>query len=361
MTGPEPDATARGWGWLAHLRAGGTTPWSEWREAAPAAGATLPGVLQLELLRRVNLVGRPPEPVTDRVLRAIPVGRALVERPLAGLATGYGPPGVDPAGLGDHALLGVAAAALAEGLAAEPTVAEAPLRLPRPWHPAYRLVGDPWLVEQVREGLVQRGRVPGGRRPRHLVVGTDVATMLTHAWTRIVAERPAAPWLAWLESWAHREAVPPRIDLVRASRRAARLVGPERVWIVLDTAQVGRLLRVRRLPPFVDPPAADAVEVVRRTGQPLALLLPPELRRVRLRQLTLRLVGRPGPPLAVPDALDGWVREQAARMAADLRADGYPGSGEAASLTRRALPGAAPTDRGALELAVRLLATKEVG
>jgi hypothetical protein len=42
-----PDAlspgAARAWGWVAHLRAGGTTPWLAWTDAAPATGRVLPG------------------------------------------------------------------------------------------------------------------------------------------------------------------------------------------------------------------------------------------------------------------------------------------------------------------------------
>ncbi len=45
-------------GWVAHLRAGGTTPWLEWTDPGAGdepAGRALPGAQQLELLRRINL------------------------------------------------------------------------------------------------------------------------------------------------------------------------------------------------------------------------------------------------------------------------------------------------------------------
>ena len=60
--------TARAWGWVAHLRAGGTTPWLEWSGEAPATARVVPGAQQLELLRTLNLAGGAPHGLPDRVL-----------------------------------------------------------------------------------------------------------------------------------------------------------------------------------------------------------------------------------------------------------------------------------------------------
>jgi hypothetical protein len=73
VTLPETPAgsagVARAWGWVAHLRTGGTTPWSQWQDPAPPAeqgGRYLPGAQQLELLRRLNLLGPPPAELAGR-------------------------------------------------------------------------------------------------------------------------------------------------------------------------------------------------------------------------------------------------------------------------------------------------------
>lgn len=34
---------SRAWGWVAHLRAGGTTQWSQWQGSAAPGGRVLPG------------------------------------------------------------------------------------------------------------------------------------------------------------------------------------------------------------------------------------------------------------------------------------------------------------------------------
>ena len=49
----------RAWGWVAHLRDGGTTPWQAWKGQGESRGRYLPGAQQLELLRRLNQAGRP--------------------------------------------------------------------------------------------------------------------------------------------------------------------------------------------------------------------------------------------------------------------------------------------------------------
>lgn len=131
-----PTSTARAWGWVAHLREGGTTPWLAWSTDGPAAGAVdgavdeavdgpLPGAQQLELLRRLNLAGPPPATgLADRVLAADATGRGRPDLELVGVAERlpYGFEPVDPATLSDDELLRVAVDLVAQALTQAPYV-----------------------------------------------------------------------------------------------------------------------------------------------------------------------------------------------------------------------------------------------
>ena len=92
---------ARAWGWVAHLRDGGTTPWSSWGTSAGAdeqSGRYLPGAQQLELLRRLNELHLPSPELADRVLGASAPGRGRPDLGLVGVLpeSAFGPPPVDP-------------------------------------------------------------------------------------------------------------------------------------------------------------------------------------------------------------------------------------------------------------------------
>ena len=111
---------ARAWAWIAHLRAGGTTPWRSWSSTdAARRGPYLPGAQQLELLRRLNLAGRPSPTLVERVLAASAPGRGRPDLELVGVDEDrrFGPPAVDPAELPDDELLRVATGLLALDLA----------------------------------------------------------------------------------------------------------------------------------------------------------------------------------------------------------------------------------------------------
>ena len=110
-------------------------------------------------------------------------GRPDLELVGAGPESEFGPAPVDPAGLPAGELVRVAASVLADQLVdAGPVPAD---ESPRPswWRRGYRLVGDPELADDLRGQLVARGRPPGGREPRILVLGADLAAMTAHAWT----------------------------------------------------------------------------------------------------------------------------------------------------------------------------------
>src|SRR6185436_1714237 len=79
----------RAWGWVEHLRRGGTTPWRDWSVQGPARGRVLPGAQQLELLRRVNLA------VASSAAPSAAPSAALVERIVTASAPGRGRPDLE--------------------------------------------------------------------------------------------------------------------------------------------------------------------------------------------------------------------------------------------------------------------------
>ncbi len=348
----------RAWGWVASLREGGTTPWAAWTGEAEARGRVLPGAQQLELLRRLNEAGRPTPALVRRVLEASAPGRGRPDLELVGAVDPgpFGPRPVDPADLPDDELVRVATSVLAEDLAA--TALPDPPRSGRPpWRRRFRLVGDPWLADAARHALGERGRHPGGRGATVLVLGDDLATMLTDAWCSRVLGEGAPPWRDWLDDSVSRDRVPPRVDVLRALRTWSDRVGRDRVRLVLDPAALPRLAGTRRPLPPVAALSADGAELARRTAPVLGLLALPERRARLLREALLpRLVAAGGPPLGVPPGLGGWVHDRAERVRREVLAAGYPVVGDVDRLLPRVREGARePSDAGVLDLAVRLL------
>ena len=369
------------WSWVDHLRSGGTTPWLDWRRdpaghpdrAAVGVGGSgpsfLPGAQQLELLRRINHVGRPSAHLVRRVLEAGIPGRGALDLPLVGVGPlpPYGPRPVDPRGLPDPELVRVAAGLLAEDLAAVDLPEPRPAPVPRARRRRWRLVGDPWLADAARTELRRRGRPEGGRRPRVLVLGTDLATMLGHVWTARALVDPMPAWREWLAVLRRRRRLPARIDLPRVAATWAAHVGAHRVRIVLDPAQLPRLVGVRR--PLPEPPrlSADAVDLASGVGAVLGLLVPSPVRERLLRQVLVpRLADAAGPPPEVPDIHLGWVEERARQMRKELLRHNYAVSGDLDALlpplgsvrpapTRTDAEVGNPGDRGVLTLAMTLL------
>jgi hypothetical protein len=351
----------RAWGWAAALRDGATTPWSEWAGEAEPAGRFLPGVQQLEVLRRLNGLAGPSRPdpaLADRVLRASAAGRGLPDLALTGDddAT-WGPDPVDPVTLPPGELLRVASTLLAEDVAASGLPPEPRRRVPRRLRvPTPRVAGAPWLAGQVRDELDRRGRRPGGRRSPALVLGADVATMTELAWVERCFAGGGPPWPEWLETSVGRRRPPPRADLLRMATAWADGVGAQRVRVVLDHDRLPRLLRTRPLPaPVV--PSADGTDLARRVAVPLALLVPAPERSAHLRRVLLpRLAAHPGPPLRLDPDRRAWAGEVAGRLAPQLVA-AYAVVGEADRLRPPATDdaGHGPDPRRVLDLALRLL------
>ena len=349
----------RAWGWVAHLREGGTTPWRDWSVEGEARGRILPGAQQLELLRRLNLAGDPTPRLAQRVLDASAPGRGRPDLELVGAVErlAFGPPPVDPGNLPDDELIRVATGVLADDLVAAGVPEPRRPRLQWPWHSRYRLVGDPAIARPARDELIARGRPPGGRGAVVLVVGTDLGRMMVDAWTTRSLDEGAPRWRDWLDSIVQRDLVPPRVDLVAAARTWADRVGPGRVRIVLDQSALPGLVGTRRPLPTSPELSADATDLVRRVAGVLGLLVVQERRAALLSEnLRPRLAAMPGPPLVVPPEHGEWLRRRAERMRRTLLRAGYAVHGDPDALLPRDRSGVPdPSDTGVLALAVRLL------
>jgi hypothetical protein len=349
--------------WLAHLRAGGTTPWAAYDVAAPHPdhGEPLPGAQQLEVLRLLNQVGRPSAALTERVLHADLVGRGRGDLGLAGDEhTGerarFGTPPVDPADLPRGELLRVLAGLLAEDVVRAGVPARPAAHRPRFRRVRYRLYGDPWLAVPMRAELTRHGYPPGGGRAVTYLVGRDLGGMLADAWTRRALIDGAAAWELWLRKLRRSDRLPPRADLARQARWWAARVGPENVRIVTDPALVPETLGVDLALPGPPVLAADALDLARRVSPLVGLFAGPGRREeLMLRGLLPRLAGVAGASLGVPERFRPWVERRARLVREELTGGDYAVLGDP-DLVRGAPPaGASPSEPAVLALALRTL------
>jgi len=383
MVVPSPSSALA---WTAHLRAGGTRPWQEFRTSNPApdpaparetapAGpgpGIVPGAQQLELVRRLNLAGRPAAALVDRLLATPAPGRGQPELDLvgAGQDRAYGRRPVDPAQLDARELLRVALAVIADELAAGRLgSAEVPVRpRTRPHLRSFRVGGDPWLAAYARDALAARGRPPGGpglAGPVAILLGRDVPGMISDAWAFRCFHDGVAPWEEWLARAVRRRALPPRADLARNAAWWVRRLGADRVHVALgedgQRRALAELVGVRR--PLPDPPrpSATAAELARRTHPALGVRVPDDgLRRRLLRRALAPRLARvaPGDGPVVPAEHRDWLAARAAALAKKLTAGGYAVLGDAASLLPPAGSGSPDPDTGddaVLDVAIRLL------
>jgi hypothetical protein len=371
---PATPALTRGWGWAAHLREGGTTPWTSWSEpAAPFTTAHLPGAEMLELLRRLNEVG-PSEPDrVDALLRTSPPGRGRRDLPLLGdtETRTYGPLPVDPATLSERELLRAASVQLAEDLLA--TVEEASRPRRRPWARRrkksepdqekfpYRLVGSPWLTLPIREELERQGRLPGGDGYTVYVLGGPLDEVAAGAWRFRTFTNRVNPWHIWIRDAQWRGWLGPRADLPRIARWWASRVGKDRVEIVTDAALLPGLLGVESVPgPW--PISAEGNEVARVIGQVLSVRTDLESQRKllvdrlrpRLEKLEPLLPG--AREVGVPPKSLNWVETQARAQRDALVEAGYALHGDPDRLLPSGTATQGPDECRALALALSLLA-----
>ena len=356
---------AHAWGWVAHLRDGGTTPWSAWSTSASAdeqSGRYLPGAQQLELLRRLNQLRLPSPELADRVLGASAPGRGRPDLGLVGVLeeSAFGPPPVDPSELPADELVRVATALIAEDVVAAGDPLEP--RTPRLLRRRYRILGDPDVTDVVRDALVADGRPPGGRRATVVVTGTDLSSMLVHVWTARALGAGVRPWPERLAAEGRRRRVPGRIDLPSLASAWVPQVGASRVHVVLDDPRrAGRLVGRRRRVAPAPPLSADAVELARRTAPVLGSLVAPE-RRTALMRRRLRpvLAGFPGPDLDIPRRYRPWLVEQTAGLSRRLASGDYAVHGVLpAPAERRGVT--APDEERVLALAMQVLLGPAIG
>ncbi|TIC82722.1 hypothetical protein [Nocardioides sp. GY 10127] len=387
---PPSPGEARAWGWLAHLRDGGTTAWSSWSGTAEPGARVLPGAQHLELVRRLNLqartdvgpTARPDPALVERVLAASPPGRGRPELDLVGVVPdrGWGLAPVDPTLLPRPELVRLASVLLAEDVLAAGGGRDASPVQPPPRRRLARrrpsVAGDPWLVDAARTQVHAAGHRLGHPDAGVLVLGADLATMIADTWTaRAFACRGRLTgWEAWVRQLPERDLLPRGADPVgtahaRTALRAGlagRVSDPDTrgVNVVLDPALLPGLLRVRSLdaPPAVP---ADAVELARRVSATLALRVPQERGRHLMRTVFLgRVAGLPGPPLGVPAELHRWVHRRSQRLRRELADSRYPVHGRPGrlvsgpvALARR--ESAEPDEGGVLATALRLLTGTE--
>lgn len=355
---------ARAWGWVAHLRDGGTTPWSAWGSLAGAdeqSGRFLPGAQQLELLRRLNRIRLPSPELADRVLGASAPGRGRPDLGLVGVLpeSSFGPPPVDPGELPADELVRVAIALIAEDVVAAGDPLER--RTPRLLRRRYRLLGDPEVADAVRDLLVADGRPPGGRRATVVVAGSDLTSMLVHVWTARSLGAGVRPWPEWLAAQTRR-GLPDRIDLATLAAAWVPRVGAGRVHVVLDDPRrVARLVGRRRRVPPARALSADAVELARRTAPVVGTLVAPERRTALMRhRLRPALAGWPGPELGIPRRYRSWLVEHTADLRRRLATGDYAVHGVLAEAVERSGVTAPDEDR-VLTLAMRLLLGPAIG
>ena len=343
--------------WLAHLRAGGTTPWAAYDggEAVAAPVETEVGAQQLEVLRRLNELGRVSPALADRVIQADLSGRGHGLLRLAGdesaTARRFGTPPVDPAGLPYVELIRPLLTLLAEDVARAGAPTAPVARTPRRRAVPYRLAGDPLLAAAARTDLIRHGRPDGGAGTVTHVLARDLPTMLADAWTwRSLTDR-APEWEDWLAMLERTGRLPEELDLVRQARDAG-----EDVRVVLDPALLPGALGIEEVAAPVTL-GADAAELARLVATVVGLHAGDGTPDLMVRGFAPRLAHAPGTPLAVPERSWAWVDAQARLLHAALCAGSYDVLGDPDLVLAPAAPapGRSPQEHAVLDLALRTL------
>lgn len=360
--------------WAAHLRAGGTTPWSAWGSPADVELRDVPVVrpvpdaIHLELVRRINLAAGDDEcPVglVDMVFATAAPGRGLLDVPVPWPADPrrFGTPAHDPAELPAEELVRLSVGVLAHLLPRlpAPPPEELPTRWPAPWRRRFRLHGSPSTVAAVRRSLLSQGHVETDWRPTHVVIARPVEVMMAEYWSDSVRHGGI---LKWSTTWRRAQAagrLPAPIDVATiANDLHGRRREPVHVVVAREpdhaAALVAAVLRTRPVEVRSGGDAARS-DLLRRLNRLTALTHGPG----QVRRLSMTLVGLldestlgqgDSAPVAPPASL-AWAREVAASTAGDLRTAGYAVHGDPDDLapTEHRLPGTVDRER-TLELAV---------
>lgn len=268
--------------YAAHLRAGGTEPWSVWLEAAEPQlssggavppGQPLPDATHLELVRRLNLAaGAPTGPsgrpaggrtgglagLADRVFATPSPGRGLLDVPVPwrDAPSRFGTPGVEPDQVPTEELVRLAVGVLAHALPSLPPgpTAHPPAAWPMPWRRRFRLHGSPVTSAAVRENLLAQGLVESDWRPTHVVIARPVEVMMAEHW---VARAHDGGILKWSTLWRRAEAagrLPSQIDVAAVARGLAGRRGePVHVVVARDPTDAVALVSQALASPSLAP------------------------------------------------------------------------------------------------------------
>jgi hypothetical protein len=368
------------WSWVDHLRAGGTTPWSEWLRATPAEPAgpdgtgrgPVPGAAQLELVRRLadrraarrTATDDPAfADLADLALRRSGPGRGPARLPLLWPGDDrprrVGSPPVDPAAVPADQLAPVGVGLLAELLTRHPGPAPepvAPVRR-RLWGKSFHLAGAPVTTAHVRSTLAAAGHVEGGRRPEVVLLAEPLDALLAQIWSTRVQRGAPVRWVTFAGRWARRDELPPSADLPTIARFWAGRVGAGRVHVVAGPdprRTTAEILGLRTADPVApaDPHSLSpaAVDLLRRLNRVLNVRLAGDARRAHLRRVAALLPEDPAPALDVPKQHRAWLDDRARRVAEDLRAGGYAVHGDLAVLAPRHVGAPHPRSADVLEL-----------
>lgn len=300
--------------WVDHLRAGGTTPWSEFEPAGPNRRGEVPGAAQLELVRRLAERWRGPgfERLADRVLQREAPGRGLPRLEVDHPAASHEVRAVDPAEVPVEELLRLGSGVLADLAIAAPTEA-------RPTAKARRrpvMLGAP--ITRFSYADRHRGVV---------VVSPTLDQLMTEVWSTRVQLGAGARWRRFVELWAGRDQLPLSANAARLAAQAAKRVGLENVRVLVGSA--ARLPAPESTPPG-EPTSltAESVDLLRRVNPLLGVRLR-EHERDQARANAVRLLGGGHfLPLPIPAAHRDWANRRAQRIAEQLTEGGYAVHGD---------------------------------
>lgn len=347
--------------WVAHLRAGGSTPWNKWVLSDPVltertTNAPVPGAAKLETVRRLAEVAAEEAPagldftkLAYLVLDRSAPGRGMAEQPLSwgedapSSGSSFGAPPVDPEQLPTEELVRVCVGSLAE-LVISPHVSVTGLpRPPRrmPWGRAFQLAGAPVSTSALRAAFLADRKVEGGRDPDVLVVATSFDEMLKQVWTLRVQRGAEPRWSKFVARWANRGRLPISADLAVVAKHWAGRVGTERVHVVVQPPgdEFSGHPELRRLSAnllgFASPPQNNAlvdvpalapahVDMLRRLNGVLTVRVDPNRHREVLRERVLPLLPtNQSSALRVPADMRDWARHRSEQMVSELSAAGY--------------------------------------
>jgi hypothetical protein len=353
--------------WAAHLRAGGTTPWSAWVEKPTGSGTApvrpLPDAIHLELVRQINLAG-PDSPdlagLTDRVLATASPGRGLIDVPMPWPDGGprFGTAPVDPDRLPVEELVRLASGVIAHLLPDVPP--SPPQELPRPralpWRRRFFVHGAPETAAAVRRSLLAQGWVESNRRSTHIAIGLPVDLLLAEHWASNVR---SGGILKWRNVWrrSHVAGRLPRSLDVPAIAGRLHSAGNQVHVVVAQDPGAALVLTAQALGTAPADPGTPTdlarCDLLRRVNRLTAMTEGADqvARLAAVLHETLDDLVRSGDAagtrvLAPADELP-WASEVAARMAEELREAGYSvhGDPEAMAPTQHRLPGTVDRNR----------------